>query len=797
MPKLTRRNFLKVGVAAGAVVAGGARVSRGMELDLGGKDFHQIRSFHERKKSPGICTLCPYQCASLTFSEEGIIKKVEGNPDYIATRGKLCPKGLASFLGIYDPERISFPLKRVGKRGDGRWKSISWDEAIAEVAQRITGVLESGRTEEICLNEGSFSESPLVRFMNTLGSKSISRSRFPSLSNNIKRKALEYTFGADFLIPDLENTRYCLNFGSNLLETAFPLAQRLTDGIVEKRLKLVTFDVRMSNTAGRSDEWIPIFPGSDGIIALAMAKVIVEEGLADRRFMDSWTNYSFDEFAKYIRQFTPEMAEEKSGVPKETIRRIAIEFATARPAAVFTHNGVSYHQNGLYNEMACLLLPVITGNIEIEGGCMLPRRFDIVSPEPSPSRQKGFQGELNHTFPFKVKGGEIKVKALFNHRSNPAYSSPAASVWKEVLKDEKLIPYIVDFSPFMSETSFLSDIILPDVVDAERFNLVSSPSSLLPVAAISLPGIDPVGGLDVRMTLKKIIDALDEDGSRKMKQFWAFADPEEWTNKEVEGTKELKGHFDDLELEWRFPAYGKLDPKTKKILDNEGRPVKAEYGIHKKAGFSTSSKKIEVFVKDLQKKGLSPLPVWIENPEHKGLKENEYILTTFKVASHSMSNTTNLKYLTEMFHSNPLWINEEMAQKIGIKDGSLVRVSSKVGYLVTKAWLTQGIHPKVVGISTSVGRSAYGRVATAAPDDDPPSWSGRRDLDIDNNLWWRDKGVNVNDIIPISIELVTGSHAWFDTVVTVSPAEPGDGYGDIKVDNAKHLAVYEELRKKG
>lgn len=797
MSKLTRRDFLKLSAAVGVAVAGGSKLLQAMELDLGGKDFHQIRPFYERKKNPCICTLCPYLCAGISFSEDGVIKKVEGNPDYIATRGKLCPKGLALHLSAYDPDRILTPLKRVGKRGEGKWKGITWEEAIAEVSNRISDVLKSGKKDGIYLNEGSFTESPLVRFMNTIGSKGIVRSRFPSISNQIKRKALGYTCGVDFLLPDLENARYLLNFGSNILETAFPLAERLTHGIVEKRLKLVTFDVRMSNTAGRSDEWIPIFPGSDGIIALAMANVIIEEGLADKRFIDSWTNYPFDRLKSHLKQFTPEVAEEKSGVPQDTIRRIAIEFATTKPATIFTQNGVSYHQNGLYNEIACLLLPIITGNIEVEGGYLLPRVFQIGPPQPIPPKEERLQGELNHTFPFKVKKGEVEVTMLLNHRSNPAYTSPAASMWREVLKDEGLIPYIVDFSPFMSETSLLADIILPDIVDVERFNLVSSPSSLLPVAGIALPGIEPLGGRDVRMTLKAIIDALDPDGSKKMKEFWAFASPEEWVMKEVEGASELKGRYEDLAGEWRLPTYGRLDPKTKKIVDEDGKVVRAEYGLHEKVRFKTPSKKIELFIKPLEEKGLSPLPVWVENPDHKALKENEYILTTFKVAYHSMSNTTNIKYLTEILHSNPLWINEGEAKRRGIEDGSLVRVSSPVGYIVTKAWLTEGIHPKVVGISTSVGRWAYGRVATATPHDNPPLWSKGDDLDIEDNLWWRDKGVNVNDIIPISIEPVTGSQAWFDTVVTVTPAEPGDRYGDIKVDNSKHLAIYEGLFKKG
>ena len=208
------------------------------------------------------------------------------------------------------------------------------------------------------------------------------------------------------------------------------------------------------------------------------------------------------------------------------------------------------------------------------------------------------------------------------------------------------------------------------------------------------------------------------------------------------------------------------------------------YGTFKKSGFATTSGKIEI-----QK------PTWTVNPRHAAIKPNEFILSTFKVAYQTLSLTSNLKYLSEIWHANPLWINKQTAVQLGIGDGELVRVISDVGYLVTKAWLTQGIHPQVLGISTSVGRTAYGRVAEANPElragylqDDQPV-----DEDINHNLWWRDGGTNPNDIIPVSIDPVSGVQAWNDTVVTIALAEAGDNYGDIKVDNAKHYAIYKKI----
>ena len=782
MSKINRRNFLKASAAVTAA-ASCPGVVTSMELEMGGDDYHQIRTFHPRERNPYLCTMCPYFDGGFTYGEAGRIMKVEGNPDHIASRGKFCSKGLASFFGASDPDRILAPLKRVGARGAGEWKEISWEEAIAEVASKIQGALDVD-ADLVYLNEGAFKEGGSTRFMDTIGSRSVIRSRFPTVSSTTKQMVLKKALGVDFVLPDLEHTKYVLSFGGNIMETAFPLAQRLTDGIVNNRLKMVTFDVRLSNTAGRSDEWIPVFPGSDGIVALAMANVIMSQDLADTNFINSWTNYSSQSLAKALMKFTPAMAEQASGVPAATIERIAIEFASEKSGAIFTQNGISHHQNAIDAEMACLLLSVITGNIDNKGGNCLPRQFDIAALQPAPKKKGSARRKLNHSFPFELKEGKRKAQVLFNHMSNPVYSSPAASIWQEVLKDEALVPYIVDFSPFMSETSELADIILPDVVGIERDDLASSPTALLPWASMTIPGVKPSGkAQDVRITLKKIIEAIDPDGKRGMKKYWAFANTREWVKKEAQATKGLENGYKKLKSKGVWPNYGTLDPADRQIV-NKGKPVKGTYGMFKKSGFSTPSGKIEIKV-----------PAWIANTRHTAMKANELVLSTFKVAYQTTSMTSNLKYLSEIWHSNPLWINKQTAVTLGIKDGALVRVTTEAGYMVTKAWLTQGIHPQVIGMSTSVGRTAYGRVAQADPEAESgvPNSGQQVDPDIDENLWWRDAGTNPNSIIPISLDPETGVQAWNDTVVTLAPAELDDKYGDIKADNAKHLAIYKKM----
>ncbi|GAB0057386.1 Thiosulfate reductase/polysulfide reductase [Candidatus Magnetaquicoccaceae bacterium FCR-1] len=782
MPEIRRREFL---VASGTLLASAAlpAPANAMELELGGKSYHQLRTFHPRVRSHYACTLCPYCDGGFTYAENGHIQKAEGNPDHVATRGKFCAKGLASFLSACDPDRITMPLKRVGPRGSGNWREIGWDEAIAEVAGKVAEALSQPDT--IVVNEGDSRDGAAARFLATVGSSSLFRSCAPGLGGAARQEGLRRMVGVSYLLPDLEHARYVLNFGCNILETALPLAQRLTDGLVNNRLKLVTFDVRMSNTAGRSHEWIPVFPGTDGFVALAMCRHILEKGLADGDFIRNWTNTTPEELLVALAPYTTQKAAEISGVPEKSIKRLAVEFAKNKPGAVVTMNGVSRRDNGIDAEQACTLLAVITGNIDNEGGLCLPRQFQVGVPQPAPKPVEGGEKlRLNHTLPFEILDKSRVVKVLFNHLSNPVYSAPAASIWREALKNESLVPLVVDFSPFMSETAEWADLILPDVVGVERHDLVSAPTALWPWVSISQPSVKPVGSArDVRETFKKIVEVIDADGQKGMKPLWAFTSARQWVEQASAATPGLEGNYKKLQNKGFWPDHGKIDPADRKIVkDGEALPV--AYHTFQKTGFATPSGKIEVVVPDLK-----------PNPRHARLEKGQFVLATYKVAYHALSMTTNLKYLAEIHHANPLWINKAQARELEIADGDLVRVTSEVGYLVTKAFVTNGVHPKVVGISTSVGRTSYGRVAKADPFGKVPDYARKElvDEDIDDNIWWRDRGVSPNEILPLAVSARHGEQAWNDTVVTVTPADPGDVYGTVHVDNARHLAIFKQM----
>jgi anaerobic selenocysteine-containing dehydrogenase len=827
--ELTRRDFVKFGMAAGAALTLEDRLglfAHAAELERGGKGVYRTGEPFDRVV-PYTCLVCNIEDGGLAFIKNGRVIKLEGNDKHVSTRGRLCAKGNAGMNHIYDPDRILYPLRRVGPRGSGKWKRVSWDEAVGEVADRIKKVVDTGHPNEIMIKWGrNRSGGAGTRFMHTLGSNTIVN--HTSTCESSKKIGMEPTWGPDIETPDFENTKYILNFGSNILEAAYfhnPYSQRLMDGVVDGKAKLVTFDVRLSNTAGRSDEWFPLFPATDGIVALAMANVIMQEGLEDTEFLNDWTNYSATELKSYLKPFTPEMAEKYSGVPAKDIRRIAIEFASTKPATTYTYRGPCKHLYGSYNERCTMLLPIITGNIEVKGGYCLPRGmgYNQPSPEPPGGEEPSYLSsppdfplaahKVAHLVPFWIKEGKQKISMYFNYMGDEAFTHPASTVWEEVLKDEKLIPFSVTFSNQMNETVNLMDVVLPDATYLERHDPESMPSSLWPWVGIRQPVIKPLGeAKEFREVLKMIIHKVDPDGSRGMKKYWKFKDGEDYLRQQFDNIPGLKeaGGYDFLKKNGVWPIYGSLDPETGKIIGKNGRAIEAGYSLHKRedpegkvaihgkrfSGFGTHDGKINIHVEEYKKYGFNPLPTFKLHPWHwnkdgsSKLKDDEMVLTTFKWNVHTQSRTPNLKLLSEIVHNNPAWINRATADKLGFKHGDLIRITSIVGHIVTKAHVTEGIHPRVVAVSNTQGTN-FGRVATANKGAPPGMWGNIKDPDL-KNIWWTAEGVNPNPIIPVSADPIGGSQGWYDTVVTVTPARSGDKLGDTKVDNSKHVAFYKE-----
>ncbi len=810
--QMRRRQFVKLGAATGTVMATGLHLglkAKAMELEQTGSASPTGKANQE---IPYTCLTCNVEDGGIAYIENGRIRRVEGNPHHPGNRGKLCAKGNAGHLHVYDPFRILHPLKRVGPRGSGKWKRISWDEALGEVAAKIQVALDEDPNTVAFHYGRNRTHGFISRFTNALGTDTVLN--HTSLCESSKKVAMEHAWGPDIETPDFAHTKYLLNFGSNIAEAAYfhnPYIQRISEGLRDNNTKMVTFDPRLTNSAAISQEWVPIMPGTDGVVALAMCNVIMQEGLADTEFIRKYTNVTPARLAKYLKKFTPEMASRESTVPAETIRRLAVEFASAGPATTYTYRGPCKHVNGSYNEKAIMMLNVVTGNIEKKGGYNLPRGLGFgKGPGPHPPKPKHksvlknppeyplANHHVSHHVAHGIKEGRQKINVYILYVHNPLYNQPDVETWREVLSSEKLIPFSVSININMDEAAQYADIILPDTTFLERWDPESMPSSVLGWVGLRQPVIKPLGNArSVREILYDLANKIDPDGKRRIKRYFAYRSAEEYVKTQLEATPGLKeaGGFDFLKKYGVFPLYDKKkeenfkfgaheEPLGRKDLSGtkvDGRTIfkgKSPVGlmVDGKAvkGFNTPTRTFQVYVDEWKHFGFKPMPHYEPIKAHKEMKKDGLIMVTYKVNVHTQARTSNLKWLQEIHHKNPMWINTETAAARGIKDEDLVRITSQIGHIVTRARVTEGIHPKVIATAHSAGRSGVTK----------GSFGASRDRDRDKNVWWDDEGVHPNMIYPIATDPIGGSFAWFDAVVSVTKARPGDRYGQFKT-NAK------------
>ena len=839
---VTRRNFLKLGaVSATAALAGQGALVAARELEPGGRDFSPLTG-SERAALPTACWQCVTRCPAIGYVENGRLVKIEPQPNSIRTEGKMCAKGQAGVNQVYDPDRILYPLKRVGKRGEGKWKRISWDEALTEVAGRLKKLRDDGHPEKFMFHYGRMkaSSSKLIKsvFLATYGTGTVGN--HTSICEGGKWTAQELTWGKHYDNWDIDNTRFVLNFGSNCLEAHtnhVPIAQRLARALVDGRVKMVTFDVRLSNTAAKSSEWVPVRPGTDLAVVLAMCNVVMSEDLyrgegeAFLKFCKATPDSDASVADKvaalkaHLAPYTPEWAEEISGVGAEKIRSLARAFATTKPACVISYRGPVAHYNGNDAERAIQMLAAITGNIDNPGGRCRAVGASWKSPKGPKDKPKskklkildGFEGQaplathhMSHHVLKMIKDGRAGRPDVYMwYCYTPVYANGDVQENIDVLKDESLIPYTVCVSPFYDESAALADLILPDATYLERWDWedMVSPKQI-PEFYIRQPVVKPLG------EARDFADVCCELAER-MGFPLGFGSKEEFVRKSCEMTPGIKeaGGFEYMKSRgvWHDPKakpkyYGYLkavgpeqlvnpdvifDEATgtywnwKKSSAKSAEKAMEKGYAHTKSAFKgyvgqrigdtvyagfkpdavNKSGYFELYSSIMEEKGFPPLPTYTAIPEHQAMGPDELILTTYKVAVQIHSRSANCKWLSEIFHDNPAWINPASADRLGIGDGDRIKVRSSVGALETIARVTPAVVPGTIAISHHCGHWEYGRYASGkkAPngsDDDP---------DFEHK-WWKTNGAHPNWIIPNAPDPINGQQRWMDTVVEVARA---------------------------
>jgi anaerobic selenocysteine-containing dehydrogenase len=471
---------------------------------------------------PTVCFNCEAACGLLAYVDKDTyeVRKFEGNPVHPGSRGRNCAKGPAVHNQIYDPERILYPLKRVGKRGEGKWERISWEQALSEIAEKMRASREK-RRDGIVYHVGRPGEDGYAtRVIQAWGVDG--HNSHTNICSASARVGYNLWTGQDRPSPDYANARVILLISSHL-ETGHyfnPHAQRIIEAKNEGA-KLITFDPRLSNTASMSDVWLPTWPGSESSILLAIANYMIQTGKYNKEFVRKWTNWkeflnhvkestssewdsirplipnsqsliTFDTFDKVLKtlyaEYTFERAAKESDVPIERIEQSAKYIANCDgKLAAHVWRSASIGNLGGWQVARCIFfLNVLTGSVANEGGTSLngwnkfvPKPFKSAPPVNAwnelhfPNEWPLAHYEMSFILPHMLEEGRGDLDVYFTRVYNPLWINPDGFMWLKALKDESKIKCYVALTPTWNETAWYADYVLPTGHASERHDLMS------------------------------------------------------------------------------------------------------------------------------------------------------------------------------------------------------------------------------------------------------------------------------------------------------------------------------------
>jgi len=771
--EFTRRSFLKwTSALAGAAVASGLLWDN--KLGLFREASAQEKNLKDGEWIYSNCNMCGGQSGIKVKVVNGRAVKIEGiaNPNNIANIstnyekalseltplyndkdavGRLCPKGNAGLRNLYDPDRLKTPMVKVGERGSGKWKAISWDEAVKQVSENLQKIKDKHGAESLAW----FSEDHCFTHIQQDFCKMYGTPNYHNHANlcDVARKAsFKLVMGDERPLADFEDTSYALVFGWNLLG-----AMKWTHlpGIWNrgraKGAKMVYVDPVHSQTAAKADQWVPIRPGTDGAMALAIGHVLIKKNLINKPFIDEWC-VGFDEYAAYVADKTPEWAEKMTTVPAATIEQIATELGETAKAGkgvvIDTWSGPGHHTNATLGGYAITVLPALLGMVDKSGAMMIPSKkgnayhaLEVELPSLKKPRVdgKGTKYILGHGSGIYVETRDV---VLAGKESTVGSGVPQAGVFvyqnfvmsvpntKKNIDFMKKLEYAVVNDTHMSETAELADIIIPGSVYLERYDFTGYWVTW-PVLGLRKPVVKSVinGMTEVEfwVAVMKKMGMKDKKGyspaDLSNEAYYAdeynptpYAKEQDW---EVYKKSTLamtgKTEYEKFRKETAMPEGGSIDEitgvvKEKPGADGKAKAIGVKIGEKIFKGFETPTRKLEITSTFLKKNKYSGLPEY-STPEDAPTAEFPLHLVNFKQSEHTHSRTFNNDYLMEMKPDNPLIINAATADKLGLKDGDDVWIESSFAKAKGTVQVSERIHPEVVALQHGYGHWGFGKIA--------------------------------------------------------------------------------------
>jgi len=795
LSQMNRRTFLKLTGGAVAFAATSGMVQATFNALAQGKAGQTL----PEKWIATSCLGCLGWCPKLVKVVDGKAVSIKGNPASKVTQGRLCARGMMGLQILYDPDRIKTPLKRTNpKKGineDPKFVPISWDEAWKELTARLNALREAGTPEKLVMLRGRYTQASATYWAGTFAAaygtpNSLNHSGICADSTKLAAWLGDGRFGHSNY--DLENMRYLITFGCSPIE-----ASRGTTRLIRcwatmrgrpDRAKIVVVDPRMSVSAAKADQWLPVNPGTDGALALAFAHVILTSGLWDKKFLgdfvdgknlfvkgaelpedafnEVWTLGLIKWWNTVLKDFTPEMAEKETGISAATIKRVAEEFATIKPSAAWRARGTDTWPGGGYAGYAIYSLNALVGSMHQVGGL-----FNDPSPPKYWRPQKAetdaisavglkkpridergtprfIKSEIvtNHAADNIIAGKPYPVEVVIAHLSNFAYSAPGTERWWKAF--EKV--WLVNITTNISETALFADIVFPAATHLETWAFDQpSGGSLCGELQIKQPVVQPLyESMPIEQFAFELAKRMGGHVASEMSK--VAKDPEDFVRKSVQPIMDFE----------EFKRVGVISTPPMKLGNPEGK-------------FNTPSKKFEFVSGSLAKlladKKVSPEEVrkatgiqadgeemympHYEKPRFIGEKKDyPLVLISYKSHMNFEGRSGNCTWSQELFQVmyNEGWtnfaeINPLTAAKFGIKDGDQVIVESTIGSIKMRAKVTPTVNPEICAMAFGQGHRAYGR-------------------------WAKGRGANPNEITGIDYEYLSGMASYYNTRVRIKKA---------------------------
>jgi len=372
---LTRRNFLR---GAGALSVGAALLPT---LRTSNATLRKMAAKTPWYRKPTrttytVCDICPWRCGVVVTSAEGRVVKIDGNPRDPKSRGMLCARGQGGVSFLYDPDRLKQPMIRVGERGEGKFKAVSWDEALDYTAQKLAKIRDTDGPESVAFLGHTNGDSWFVDvFPQSFGSPNGAKPS-TSLCTSPREEASLITYGlavGNHEPVDWDKARCLTLIGTHIGEDARNTPMQDLANARARGAKLIVVDPRFSSVAMKADLWLPIKPGTDTALLLAWANVLITEKLYDREYVEAWT-HGFDELAKHVADKTPEWAAKITDLTPDQIRESARLMGRQRPQSVIVPGRhVVWYGNDTQRMRAIYIINALLGAYGREGGIYLTK----------------------------------------------------------------------------------------------------------------------------------------------------------------------------------------------------------------------------------------------------------------------------------------------------------------------------------------------------------------------------------------------------------------------------------------